>query len=81
MPWQKISACYHVSQNLYLHEMDDILHIDRILLWDIATLRLDDPRAWWSHFEVMRQMGALLEWLLMAGAGMLDVSASSPVMP
>ena len=56
-PWQKMIACCHVSQNLYLHEMEDFLHIDRILLVDIDTLRLDDPQAWWSHFEVMRQTG------------------------
>ena len=46
-------------QDLYIHEMEDFRHIDRVLFLDIDTLWLDDPRGWWSLFGNMRVKGAL----------------------
>ena len=48
-----------LAQNLYIHEMEDFQHLDRVLYLDIDTLWLDDPRGWWSLIEDMRAQGAL----------------------
>ena len=48
-----------MTQDLYIHEMEDFRHIDRVLFLDIDTLWLDDPRGWWSLFEDVRAREAL----------------------